>query len=51
MAAMKASGNLPTIQLEELNSLWDNVNLLSDVRESKLKESLQLVSENMIAFL
>ncbi|XP_052813001.1 microtubule-actin cross-linking factor 1, isoforms 1/2/3/4/5-like isoform X2 [Mya arenaria] len=45
VAAMKASGNLPPVQLEELNTLWDSVNMLADVRESKLKESLQLAEE------
>ena len=43
VAAMKASGNLPPVQLEELCQLWESVNHLSDVREAKLKESLQLV--------
>ncbi|XP_053386476.1 dystonin-like isoform X4 [Mercenaria mercenaria] len=45
VAAMKASGNLPPIQMEELNSLWEAVNMLSEVREAKLKESLQLAEE------
>ena len=45
VAAMKASGNLPPPQLEELNSLWEHVHMLSEIRETKLKESLALVSK------
>ncbi|KAL3854347.1 hypothetical protein ACJMK2_013620 [Sinanodonta woodiana] len=45
VAAMKASGNLPTSQLEELNTIWDRINHLSDIREGKLKESISLAEE------
>ncbi|XP_052234757.1 dystonin-like isoform X4 [Dreissena polymorpha] len=45
VAAMKASGNLPPVQMEELTSLWESVNALSDLRENNLKESLQLAEE------
>ena len=44
IAAMKSASNLPSMQLDELNRLWDSVNQLSDLREAKLKESLQLVN-------
>ena len=44
MAAMKASGNLPPPQTEELTSLWEHIHMLSEIRENKLKESLALVS-------
>ncbi|XP_005100351.2 microtubule-actin cross-linking factor 1 [Aplysia californica] len=42
---MKAPGNLPPSQSEELSALWDRVNHLCDVRESKLKEALKLAEE------
>jgi len=44
VAAMKAAGNVSNAHLEELETTWDRVNNLSDIRESKLRESLRLVS-------
>ncbi|BFZ22115.1 hypothetical protein BsWGS_25154 [Bradybaena similaris] len=42
---MKAPGNIPAVQAEELSNIWDRVNHLSDVREVKLKEALKLAEE------
>lgn len=42
---MKAPGNLPPVQSEDLSLLWERVTHLSDIRESKLKEGLKLVGE------
>lgn len=44
VAAMKAAGNVTTAALEELETTWDRVNHLSDIREVKLRESLKMVS-------
>ncbi|CAL1534640.1 unnamed protein product [Lymnaea stagnalis] len=42
---MRAPGNLPPGQSAELSKLWDRVNRLCDIRESKLKEGLRLAEE------
>ncbi|KAK6961833.1 microtubule-actin cross-linking factor 1-like isoform X1, partial [Biomphalaria glabrata] len=42
---MRAPGNLPAQQASELAQLWDRVNHLCDIRESKLKEALKLAEE------
>ena len=41
---MKAPGNLPPSQHEELSQLWDRVTYLCEVRENKLTDALKLVS-------
>ncbi|XP_021351801.1 dystonin-like isoform X4 [Mizuhopecten yessoensis] len=45
VAAMKAAGNVSASHLEELETTWDRVNRLSDHRENKLRDSLQLAEE------
>ncbi|KAL5005910.1 hypothetical protein ScPMuIL_017068 [Solemya velum] len=45
VAAMKASGEIPSSQLNELGEIWERVNHLSDIRENKLKESMKLAEE------
>ena len=45
VAAMKAAGNVSSIHLDELETTWDRVNRLSDRRENKLRDSLQLVCD------
>ena len=43
VAAMKASGDIPASHLEELETTWDRVNHLADIRENRLRDSLKLV--------
>lgn len=43
VAAMKAAGNVSTAALDELETTWDRVNNLSDIREAKLRDSLKMV--------
>ncbi|KAK3764301.1 hypothetical protein RRG08_008783 [Elysia crispata] len=42
---MRAPGNLPPTQAEELSNLWERVNHLCDVRGNRLKEGLKLAEE------
>ncbi|KAK3083433.1 hypothetical protein FSP39_022457, partial [Pinctada imbricata] len=45
VAAMKASGDIPPSHLEELETTWDRVNHLADIRENRLRDSLKLAEE------
>ncbi|CAG2203453.1 DST [Mytilus edulis] len=45
VAAMKAAGNVSTAALDELETTWDRVNNLSDIREAKLRDSLKMAEE------
>lgn len=42
---MKAPGNLPQTQGQELSALWDRVTHLGDLREERLREALKLAEE------
>ena len=44
VTTMKAPGNLPHSQHEELSQLWERVTYLCEVRENKLTDALKLVS-------
>ncbi|GFO18176.1 microtubule-actin cross-linking factor 1, isoforms 1/2/3/5, partial [Plakobranchus ocellatus] len=45
VVTMRAPGNLPPTQAEELSNLWERVNHLCDIRENRLKEGLKLAEE------
>ncbi|XP_070185712.1 microtubule-actin cross-linking factor 1, isoforms 6/7-like isoform X4 [Littorina saxatilis] len=45
VTTMKAPGNLPHSQNEELSQLWDRVSYLCEVRENKLTDALKLAEE------
>ncbi|GAB1607826.1 dystonin isoform X7 [Argonauta hians] len=45
LEALRASGNIPDEHIEDLNTLWQRINILSETRESRLKEALILADE------
>lgn len=45
LEAVKSAGNIPDQHLDELIALWNKINILSENRETRLKEALTLAEE------
>lgn len=45
LEAVKSTGNIPDQHLDDLIGLWNKINILSESRETRLKEALTLADE------